>query len=196
MKPGNESLLFSWSARLVAMDPEAKIGLWLFREVGDGFSELYVALSTVLPLGQGWDWNQPLLFSPQVGMVLPSFRWAPRGQEILPLPWDTSDAAPLLLPAPAAAQGQREQGEQRQMFLQSHSAVGTPCLQGRDSAWGGLGPHTATAQSRTSPLTASAEKQRELLHLMKKSDSGWGALHGPGCSGESHWRVSLSCASV
>lgn len=35
------------------MDPEAKIGLWLFREAGGGFSELYLALSAVLPLGQG-----------------------------------------------------------------------------------------------------------------------------------------------
>lgn len=49
--------------------------------------------------------------------MLPSFRWAPRGKEVLPLLWDTSDAPALLLPAShcseGCAQGQCEQEEQR-----------------------------------------------------------------------------------
>lgn len=33
------------------MDPKAKIGLWLFREVGGGFSELFVTLQPGSGLG-------------------------------------------------------------------------------------------------------------------------------------------------
>lgn len=76
------------------MDPKAKIGLWLFREVGGGFSELYLTLQvrtsieiSLFYFHHRWEW------------CCLSFRRAQNGQEILPLLWDSSDAPPLLLPA-------------------------------------------------------------------------------------------------
>lgn len=96
MKPGNESLLFSWWARLVAMDPKTKIGLWLFGEVGGGFSELYLTLrpgwGLVLKLG---GLTEDRRFALAVG-----HHW-----------YSTSSPASA---AEGCAQGQCEQEEQRQ----------------------------------------------------------------------------------
>lgn len=44
VKPGNESLPFSWFAQPVAMAPKAKTGPWFFRWEGVGFSELHLIL--------------------------------------------------------------------------------------------------------------------------------------------------------
>lgn len=98
------------------------------------------------------------------------------------------------------AQGWCEQEEQRQDLSPKLLRGGEwPCLQGVANDRGGLRPYTAVSETVTQvslySLCRKTNKQNNLPNLFEKSGSGWGALHSPGWSGESHWRLSLGCAS-
>lgn len=146
MKPGNESLLFSWWARLVAMDPKTKIGLWLFGEVGDGFSELY------LTLRPGW------------GLVLKSascfhHRWAHRGQEICPCCGTPQHLFSCKCSWRLCPRAVWAGGTEARCFPKATQRWGTPCLwewKMAEKPWGYTWLYHR--QSHTSPLTDRAEK--------------------------------------
>lgn len=174
MKPGNESLLFSWSARLVAMDPKAKIGPWRFREVGGGFSELYLTL---------W---------PGSGLVLKSvfsvFTTGGNGAAQSQVGSQRAGDSALAMghhwystssPARAAggcAQGQCEQEEQRQDVTPKPLRGGEPLPLRMDNGWGALGLYMATSQTvmhiSTYRKPEQKNKENNLLNLIEKSDSG------------------------
>lgn len=158
MKPGNESLLFSWWARLVAMDPKTKIGLWLFGEVGGGFSELYLTLrpgwglvlKSASCFHHRWEWCCPLS-----GGLTEDRRFALAVEHHW---YSTSSPASA---AEGCAQGQCEQEEQRQDVSPKplRGFPQTPCLwewKMAEKPWGYTWLHHR--QSHTSPLTDRVEK--------------------------------------
>lgn len=171
MKPGNESLLFSWSARLVAMEPKAKMGLWLFREVGGGFSEL----SSALQPGSGpiLKWISCVFSTGGNGAAQFQVGSQRAGHPLVHQPFS------CLLPE-SCAQGQPEQEELRQdVFPKPLRGGELPARREIDIVWEGLEPYPATSHTVTHIST-----DRQSSRTERTAQSNWGIWFRVQCTAQ------------